>query len=50
MSPDGRACALSNGVALPVGATEFYTLAAGSTGERDGRGWETDLLAGLSLG
>ena len=50
VSPDGRACALSNGVALPVGATEFYTLAAGSTGERDGRGWETDLLAGLSLG
>lgn len=50
VSPDGRACALSNGVALPVGATEFYKLAAGTAGERDGRGWESDLLAGLSLG
>lgn len=50
VSPDGRACALSNNIALPVGPTEFYTLAAGSAGERNGRGWETDLLAGVSLG
>lgn len=50
VSADGRACALSNNIALPVGTTEFYTLAAGTAGQRDGRGWETDLLAGLSLG
>jgi hypothetical protein len=25
-------------------------LAAGSAGERDARGWETDLLGGLNLG
>ncbi len=27
-----------------------YVLAEGTAGERDSRGWETDLLAGLSLG
>lgn len=46
----GRACALSNDVALPVSASEHYVLASGVPGERDGRGWETDLLAGLNLG
>ena len=34
----------------PIGATEHYVLAAGAAGERDDRGWETDLLAGLNLG
>ena len=49
VAPDGRSCALSNNVALPVGAIEHYILAAGTPGERDDRGWETDLLAGLNL-
>ena len=30
-------------------AQEHYVLAAGSAGDRDERGWETDLLAGLGL-
>jgi N-acetyl-1-D-myo-inositol-2-amino-2-deoxy-alpha-D-glucopyranoside deacetylase len=37
-------------VALPVASTEYYVLAEGAAGERDHRGWETDLLAGLKLG
>ena len=45
----GRACALSNDVALPILASEHYVLARGLAGERDDRGWETDLLAGLNL-
>jgi N-acetyl-1-D-myo-inositol-2-amino-2-deoxy-alpha-D-glucopyranoside deacetylase len=49
VAPDGRSCALSNNIALPVGATEHYILAKGTAGERDARGWETDLLAGLTL-
>jgi N-acetyl-1-D-myo-inositol-2-amino-2-deoxy-alpha-D-glucopyranoside deacetylase len=49
VAPDGRALALSNNIALPIGAIEHYILAAGSPGERDDRGWETDLLAGLNL-
>ncbi|MFG1931112.1 N-acetyl-1-D-myo-inositol-2-amino-2-deoxy-alpha-D-glucopyranoside deacetylase [Mycobacterium sp. NPDC048908] len=49
VAPDGRSCALSNNIALPVGAAEHYILAAGTSGARDGRGWETDLLAGLNL-
>ena len=49
VAPDGRSCALSNNIALPIGAIEHYILAAGTPGERDGRGWETDLLAGLNL-
>src|SRR5690242_2388174 len=49
VAPDGRSCALSNNIALPVGAVEHYILAAGTPGERDDRGWETDLLAGLIL-
>ena len=54
VSPDGRSFALSNNIALPVDSTEYYVLAAladGVTaGERDDRGWETDLLAGLNFG
>jgi N-acetyl-1-D-myo-inositol-2-amino-2-deoxy-alpha-D-glucopyranoside deacetylase len=49
VAPDGRSCALSNNMALPIGAVEHYILAAGTPGKRDDRGWETDLLAGLNL-
>src|ERR1700758_1343610 len=40
VGPTGRACALSNNMALPIVAQEHYVLAAGSAGERDERGWE----------
>jgi N-acetyl-1-D-myo-inositol-2-amino-2-deoxy-alpha-D-glucopyranoside deacetylase len=50
VAPDGRSFALSNNIVLPIGAIEHYILAAGTAGERDARGWETDLLAGLNLG
>lgn len=50
VGPTGRAFALSNNVAQPVLDSEHYVLAAGSSGPRDARGWETDLLAGLELG
>jgi N-acetyl-1-D-myo-inositol-2-amino-2-deoxy-alpha-D-glucopyranoside deacetylase len=49
VAPDGRSCALSNNIALPILGQEHYVLVAGTAGERDARGWETDLLAGLSL-
>lgn len=49
VGPTGRACALSNNMALPILGEEHYVLAAGTPGSRDGRGWETDLLAGLAL-
>ena len=49
VGPTGRFCALSNNMALPILADEHYVLAAGPAGERDGRGWETDLLAGLGF-
>jgi N-acetyl-1-D-myo-inositol-2-amino-2-deoxy-alpha-D-glucopyranoside deacetylase len=49
VGPTGRACALSNNMALPILGQEHYVLAAGAAGDRDGRGWETDLLAGLGL-
>jgi N-acetyl-1-D-myo-inositol-2-amino-2-deoxy-alpha-D-glucopyranoside deacetylase len=49
VAPDGRSCALSNNIALPLVAVEHYILAAGNPGTRDDRGWETDLLAGLNL-
>ncbi len=45
----GRACALSNNLALPILSQEHYILVAGSAGDRDERGWETDLLAGLGI-
>ena len=50
VATDGWSFALSNNVALPIGGTEHYILASGKPGERDARGWETDLLAGLNLG
>ncbi|WP_319449452.1 MULTISPECIES: N-acetyl-1-D-myo-inositol-2-amino-2-deoxy-alpha-D-glucopyranoside deacetylase [unclassified Mycobacterium] len=50
VDPSGRVCALSNDMALPIGDSEHYVLAAGTAGARDERGWETDLLAGLNLG
>jgi N-acetyl-1-D-myo-inositol-2-amino-2-deoxy-alpha-D-glucopyranoside deacetylase len=49
VAPDGRSCALSNNIALPVGAVEHYVLASGAPGDRDERGWEIDLLAGLNV-
>jgi N-acetyl-1-D-myo-inositol-2-amino-2-deoxy-alpha-D-glucopyranoside deacetylase len=49
VGPTGRACALSNNLALPIVGDEHYVLVVGSAGPRDGRGWETDLLAGLGL-
>jgi len=49
VGPTGRVCALSNNMALPILAQEHYVLAAGSAGDRDQRGWETDLLAGLGI-
>ena len=50
VAPDGRSCALSNNIALPILAEEHYILVSGESGDRDHRGWETDLLAGLNLG
>ncbi|HUH71945.1 MAG TPA: N-acetyl-1-D-myo-inositol-2-amino-2-deoxy-alpha-D-glucopyranoside deacetylase [Mycobacterium sp.] len=49
VGPTGRACALSNNMALPILGQEHYVLAAGVAGDRDERGWETDLLAGLGF-
>jgi N-acetyl-1-D-myo-inositol-2-amino-2-deoxy-alpha-D-glucopyranoside deacetylase len=49
VGPTGRVCAVSNNMALPILGHEHYVLVAGSAGERDERGWETDLLAGLGL-
>jgi N-acetyl-1-D-myo-inositol-2-amino-2-deoxy-alpha-D-glucopyranoside deacetylase len=49
VGPTGRACALSNNMALPILGQEHYVLAAGCAGHRDERGWETDLLAGLDF-
>lgn len=50
VAPNGRSCALSNNIALPILADEHYILVSGEPGDRDHRGWETDLLAGLDLG
>jgi N-acetyl-1-D-myo-inositol-2-amino-2-deoxy-alpha-D-glucopyranoside deacetylase len=49
VGPTGRACALSNNMALPILGQEHYILVTGLAGGRDARGWETDLLAGLDL-
>lgn len=50
VAPNRRCCALSNKIALPILAEEHYILASGTAGPRNGRGWESDLLAGLNLG
>ncbi|OBA96709.1 N-acetyl-1-D-myo-inositol-2-amino-2-deoxy-alpha-D-glucopyranoside deacetylase [Mycobacteriaceae bacterium 1482268.1] len=50
VAPNGRSFALSNNIALPILAEEHYILVSGEAGERDDRGWETDLCAGLNLG
>jgi N-acetyl-1-D-myo-inositol-2-amino-2-deoxy-alpha-D-glucopyranoside deacetylase len=50
VGPTGRTLALSNNIALPIVAPEHYVLTAGVAGDRDERGWETDLLAGVDLG
>ena len=50
VEPGGRAFALSNFITFPMTADEHFVLAAGEPGERDHRGWETDLLAGVKLG
>ncbi|MGV0806145.1 N-acetyl-1-D-myo-inositol-2-amino-2-deoxy-alpha-D-glucopyranoside deacetylase [Mycolicibacterium setense] len=49
VSPDGSAFALSNNLALPLIGEEHYVLVSGQAGQRDARGWETDLLHGLNL-
>ena len=49
VGPTGKALALSNNLALPIVAQEHYILAGGDAGDRDERGWETDLLAGVDL-
>jgi N-acetyl-1-D-myo-inositol-2-amino-2-deoxy-alpha-D-glucopyranoside deacetylase len=49
VGPTGKALALSNNLALPIVAQEHYVLAVGAAGDRDERGWETDLLAGLDV-
>jgi N-acetyl-1-D-myo-inositol-2-amino-2-deoxy-alpha-D-glucopyranoside deacetylase len=49
VAPDGRSCALSNNLALPVAGVEHYILVSGEPGDRDDRGRETDLLSGLNL-
>jgi N-acetyl-1-D-myo-inositol-2-amino-2-deoxy-alpha-D-glucopyranoside deacetylase len=49
VGPTGKALALSNNLALPIVAQEHYVLVAGNAGDRDERGWETDLLAGVDL-
>ena len=36
VAPNGRSCALSNNMALPIGAIEHYILAAGTPGEPSG--------------
>jgi N-acetyl-1-D-myo-inositol-2-amino-2-deoxy-alpha-D-glucopyranoside deacetylase len=49
VAADGRSFALSNHIALPLAAIEHYVLVRGTPGDRDARGWETDLLSGLDL-
>ena len=49
VGPKGRVCAVSNNFAMPILGHEHYVLVAGSPGDRDERGWETDLLAGLGF-
>ena len=48
LGPTRRAFALSNKIVLPVLGAEHYVLVRGELGPTDERGWETDLLAGLT--
>ena len=50
LGPTGRAFSLSNKVALPVLAREYYVLVSGRPGVTADNGWETDLLSGLDVG
>lgn len=49
LGPTRRAFALSNKVALPVLAREYYVLASGRPGTTGGMGLENDLLSGLDF-
>jgi N-acetyl-1-D-myo-inositol-2-amino-2-deoxy-alpha-D-glucopyranoside deacetylase len=49
VGPTGRAFTLSNKIVLPVLAEEHYILVSGRPGETDEKGWERDLLAGVTL-
>ncbi|OBF34418.1 N-acetyl-1-D-myo-inositol-2-amino-2-deoxy-alpha-D-glucopyranoside deacetylase [Mycolicibacterium peregrinum] len=49
VAADSSAFALSNNLALPLLGEEHYVLVSGDAGERDARGWETDLLTGLNV-
>ncbi|KUI38606.1 N-acetyl-1-D-myo-inositol-2-amino-2-deoxy-alpha-D-glucopyranoside deacetylase [Mycobacterium sp. GA-2829] len=49
VAPNGQSCALSNNIAMPIPAEEHYVLVSGEPGPRDDRGWETDLLAGVTV-
>lgn len=49
LAPDRRSVLVSNNFVQPILTKEHYILAAGAPGPRDSQGWETDLLAGLSL-
>lgn len=48
ISVDGDLFALADGVGAEAFGNEYYRLAAGSLGERDARGVETDLFAGIT--
>ncbi|MCV7192067.1 N-acetyl-1-D-myo-inositol-2-amino-2-deoxy-alpha-D-glucopyranoside deacetylase [Mycolicibacterium brumae] len=50
VGPTGRACALSNDMALPLVGAEHYKLVVGELGPVGDDGLEQDLLAGLELG
>ncbi|MGO9158754.1 hypothetical protein [Mycobacterium sp.] len=49
LAPDRRSVLVSNNFVQPILTKEHYILAAGAPGPHDSQGWETDLLAGLSL-
>jgi N-acetyl-1-D-myo-inositol-2-amino-2-deoxy-alpha-D-glucopyranoside deacetylase len=49
VAPGEQAFTLSNNIAMPILAEEHYILVSGSKGPTDARGFETDLLAGLTL-
>ncbi|BBZ68346.1 1D-myo-inositol 2-acetamido-2-deoxy-alpha-D-glucopyranoside deacetylase [Mycolicibacterium insubricum] len=49
VGPTGRACALSNALALPISGVEHYRWVSGSVAPAAGAAWESCLLAGLEL-